>query len=127
MAIHRNIRAAILGGISCCLFLAGCATEDRTKAAASIAVANAAVGDAATADANRYASGDIQNARKALVDAGAAMNKADFERAQLLAQQAEADADLARARTNSAKAQLAVNEINESTRLLRNELGRPGQ
>lgn len=127
MATHRTIRAVVLGGISCCLFLAGCATEDRTKAAASIAVANAAVGDAATADANRYASGDIQNARKALVDAGAAMNKADFERAQLLAQQAEADADLARARTNSAKAQLAVNEINESTRLLRNELGRPGQ
>ena len=127
MATHRTIRAVVLGGISCCLFLAGCATEDRTKAAASIAVANAAVGDAATADANRYASGDIQNARKALVDAGAAMNKADFERAQLLAQQAEADADLARARTNSVKAQLAVNEINESTRLLRNELGRPGQ
>ena len=127
MATLRNIRAVVLGGISCCLFLAGCATEDRTKAAASIAVANAAVSDAATADANRYASGDIQNARKALGDAGAAMNKADFERAQLLAQQAEADADLARARTNSAKAQLAVNELNESTRLLRNELGRPGQ
>ena len=121
MATH-TYRAVVL-----CVFLAGCATEDRTTAAASIAVANAAVNDAATADANRYASGEVQSARKALTDAGAAMNKADFERARLLAQQAEADADLARARANSAKAQAAVNEINESTRLLRNELGRPGQ
>lgn len=116
-----------LGGLFCCALLAGCATQDRTSAAASIAVANAAVTEATAADANRYASGDIQSARRALIQAGAAMNEKEYERAQLFALQAETDANLARARIGAAKAQIAVSELNESTRLLRNELGRSRQ
>jgi hypothetical protein len=121
-----TVRLVALGGVFC-LAAAGCATQDRTGAQASIAVANAAITDAAAADANRYAGGDIQAARSALGEAVAAMNASEYDRARLLALRAEADANLARARTGSAKAQVAANELNESTRLLRNELGRARQ
>jgi hypothetical protein len=132
MATHQqgsigNVRWMALGGIACCALLAGCATEDKTNATASIAVANAAVNEAVAADANRFAGGEIQSARRSLSDAGAAMNEKAYERARLLALEAEADANLAQARTSSAKAQTAADELNESTRLLRNELGRPAQ
>lgn len=122
-----NVRLMTLGGIVSCALLAGCATEDKTNATASIAVANAAVNDAVAADASRYAGGEIQSARRALNDASAAMNDKAYERARLLALEAEADANLAQARAGSTKAQTAVNELNESTRLLRNELGRSAQ
>jgi len=121
-----TVRLVALGG-AFCWAVAGCATQDRTGAQASIAVANAAITDAAAADANRYASGDIQAARSALSEAAAAMNASEYDRARLLALRAEADANLARARSGSAKAQIAAIEINESTRMLRNELGRSRQ
>lgn len=122
-----KVRAMALGGTLCCALLAGCATQDRTSAAAGIAVANAALTDAATVDANQFAGGDIQSARRALSEAAAAMNEKEYERARLLALQAETDASLARARTGSAKARTAANELSASTQLLRSELGRSRQ
>lgn len=114
-------------GSALCALLAGCATQDRTGAASSIAVANAELTQAETGDANRYASGNLQSARESLNVATTAMNDHDYPRARLFAQQAEADAILARARSNAAKAQAAANELTESTRLLRSELGRTAQ
>lgn len=122
-----SLRLAVVSAGLCCSLLAACANQDRTVATTSMAVANAAVADASSVDAGRFAGGELQSARKALVDAGAALNAKEFDRARLLALQAETDASLARAKAASAKAQLAANEINESTRLLRNELGRARQ
>lgn len=120
---RRTVHCAALGGAFCCALLAGCATQDKAGAAASVAVANAAVADAAASGAT----GDILAARMALSEATAALNQKEYDRARLLALQAETEATLARARTSSAKAQTAANEINESTRLLRDELGRARQ
>lgn len=133
MAVHPRIacsslRSIALGGAVCCALLSGCASQQqKTEAVASIAVANAALTDALGADAERFASGDIRAARSSLNDANAALNDRAYERARLLALKAETDARLARARTNSSKAQIAANELNESTRLLRSELGRSRQ
>ena len=132
MATHQatslvTARSMTLGAVFAGALLAGCASGDRTGAAASIAAANAALTAAATADANRYASGELQSARRSLGEAGAAMNEREYERAGLLALEAETDAQLALARANSSKAQVAATELNESTRLLRDELGRARQ
>jgi hypothetical protein len=122
------MNASVWVSILCCSMLAGCASQkDRINAAANLAVANAAVNDAAAADANRLASGDLLAARRTLGEAGTAMDEQQYERTRLLALKAEADAILARARAGSAKVQVAVNEVNESTRLLRDELGRARQ
>jgi hypothetical protein len=126
MAIEQST-VKVLGGLFCCLLLAGCATKERTSAAAAIAVADAAVNDAVAADTARLASGDIDAARKALNDAGAAMKMREYERARLYALQAETDARLARARTSANDALSAATALDESTRLLRDELGRPRQ
>jgi hypothetical protein len=121
------VRSMALGGLCCCALLAGCASQYKTGAAAGMAVASAALADAEAADTNRYASADILVARLALSEAGAAMNERAYERAGLLALQAETGAKLARARVETGKAQLAANELNESTRLLQSELGRSRQ
>lgn len=124
--LQGAMRLAAVGSVLCAL-LAGCATQERTGAASSIAVANAALTEAQAGDASRYASGNLQSARESLGVATTAMNDHDYHRARLFAQQAETDATLARARSNSAKAQAAANELTESTRLLRSELGRTAQ
>jgi hypothetical protein len=120
------MRLAAVGSVLCAL-LAGCATQERTGAASGIAVATAALTEAQAGDANRYASSTLQSARESLAVAAAAMTDHDYHRARLFAQQAETDATLASARSNSAKAQAAANELTESTRLLRSELGRTAQ
>lgn len=126
-ASFNTVRTMALGALCACALLAGCASEDRTGAAAGIAVANAALAEAATVDANRYAVGDLQSARRTLGEASAAMNDGQYDHARLLALEAETDARLAQARANAAKAQVAANELDESIRLLRNELGRARQ
>jgi hypothetical protein len=127
MTPHPTTSPAAIAVALCCALLAGCALQDSTGAAERIAVANAALTDALSTDASRYAGGDVESSRKALIDAGTAMSNGQYERARLLALEAETDANLARARTGAAKAQVAANEIKESTRLLRNEPVRSGQ
>lgn len=72
--------------------------------------------------ANDYAPLDIREARQKLEQAREAMNEGEYERASMLAEQAKADAELAQIKTLSGKAQLAVNELNESIRILKEEV-----
>ncbi len=72
--------------------------------------------------ANDYAPLDIREARLKLEQARDAMNEGEYEKASMLAEQAKADAELAQIKTLSGKAQLAVNELNESIRILKEEV-----
>jgi outer membrane PBP1 activator LpoA protein len=69
-----------------------------------------------------YAPLEIREARMKLDRARTAMNNGDHERAELLAEQAKADAELAQIMTLSGKAQLAVTELRESIRILKEEI-----
>jgi len=89
-----------------------------------MAVSRAAVGDAVSAGAADYAAIDLRNAQIKLDAAGAAINSRDYEQARRYAEEAEVDAKLAATRARSAKAQRAVAEVNESLRVLRDELAR---
>ncbi len=73
--------------------------------------------------ASDYAPLEIRQARQKLVRARAAYNREDYGEAARLAEQAKVDAELAQIKTLSGKAQLAVQELRESIRLLQVELG----
>jgi len=74
--------------------------------------------------AGDYAPLEIRQARQKLEQARAAYNDEDYAKAARLAEQAKVDAELAQIKTLSGKAQLAVNELRESIKLLEEELGK---
>jgi len=122
MSTHAFSPAAVaLLGLTL-LGIAGCATTPPPNE--QMAVARTAVADAVSAGAADYASVDLRNAQDELDRANTAMGARDYERAQRLAESAEADANLAATRARSAKSQRAVAEVKESIRVLREELAR---
>jgi hypothetical protein len=107
------------------LGLAGCATLPPPSE--QMAVTRTAVADAESAGAAEYASVDLRAAQDKLAEANVAMGARDYERAKRLAEESEADANVAAVRARSAKAQRAVAEVQESIRVLREELARAGR
>lgn len=72
--------------------------------------------------AGNYAPLEIREARMKLDQARSAMNDGEYERAEMLAEQAKVDAELAQIMTLSGKAQLAVTELRESIRIMKEEI-----
>jgi hypothetical protein len=111
----------------CCgialLLAAGCASL-KTPATAEVAVSEAAVTDAASAGGTEFAPVEMNGARDKLAQAKQAMTAKDYQLAIDLANAAEADAKLAQAKANSAKAQKAAKALQDDIRLLREEMDR---
>jgi hypothetical protein len=112
--------------IAAVLSLAACASSPPAPTA-SLTGARTAIGDAEKAGAERYANGELGEARQKLTDANSAVEQKDMPRAQRLAEQSHVEADLAAANTAEAKA-LAVNaEMIHSNDTLNQEIQRePG-
>lgn len=104
--------------------LAGCATVYGTAPTEQLAVANAAIGDAAGAGASQYAAADYRNAQRKLDRAHEARSAGDYDAARNLAEEAAADAKLAAARARTAKAERAAAEVQAGIRALRDEIAR---
>jgi hypothetical protein len=67
---------------------------------------------------------EMRSAQDKLAQANRAMGDKDYKRATELANQAQADANLARTKANSAKAQRAADALQDDIRVLREELNR---
>ncbi len=106
--------------------LGGCASSQPPEAtvSADLATAQTALGQAEQAEAATYAALDARNARQKLEQAQQAMERGDRTLARRLAQQAAVDAELAQVKSRSAKARQAVTELQESIRVLREEIER---
>ena len=105
--------------------ISGCATiEPPTE---QMAVSKVAVSNATNAGGNEFAPAEMRAAQDKLERATQAMTTKDYKNAQVLAEQAEADAQLALAKARSAKAQKAALTIQEDSRVLRQELERKVQ
>lgn len=89
-----------------------------------LAVSTAAVASAVSAGSGQFAAADLKLARDKLDRANLAMTSKDHVLARSLAEEAQVDARLAEARANSAKAQKAADELQESRRVLREEMDR---
>ena len=103
------------------LMLAGCATSDSPRE--QIAVARAAV-DRASGLVAAEAPVEVSQAREKLERANAAAARKDYDEARRLAEQAEVDANLAAAKSQSIRSDRALSEVREGIRLLREEIAR---
>jgi hypothetical protein len=107
------------------LVIAGCASVPPPTE--QIAVSKQAVSNATSAGGNEFASADMRAAQDKLDRAIQAMTAEDYKNAQLLAEQAQVDAQLAAAKARSAKAQKAAATVQEDSRVLRKEIDRKSQ
>jgi len=119
--ISQFIRAGLLGVAA--LSAAGC-TSMKTPATASVAVSNAAVDSAAGAGGAEFAPVEMSSARNKMALANKAMAAKDYQLANDLATQAQADAKLAQGKADSAKAKTAADALQDDIRVLREELDR---
>lgn len=105
------------------LTIVGCSSM-KTPATADVAVSKAAVDSAASADGAQYAPLEMRSAREKLARANKALANKDYEVAADLANQAQADANLAQGKAGSAKAKIAADALQDDIRVLREELKR---
>lgn len=89
-----------------------------------MAQARTAVQQAEEAGAIEYAGMEFRRAQQKLEEARAAVADKKHARARRLAEQASVDAELAAAKTRTAKAEEAVEELRESIRVLQQEASR---
>jgi 2-hydroxychromene-2-carboxylate isomerase len=105
------------------LAMAGCASEPHQVA--ELARAQTLVEQAEQGGAQQFAPADLQAARDKLQQAQ--QKHTDDEVTVRLAQEAALDAQVAAARTRSAKAEQALAQVNAGSETLRQEASRPQQ
>lgn len=118
-------RLRALSGVTLCvlaLTLAGCASTPPPTA--ELAVAEAALAHAVAAGSVEMAPTEMSMARDKMRRAQIAMGSRDHDIALQLAQQATVDAQLAEAKTESAKARKSAEALKEAARALREEMAR---
>jgi hypothetical protein len=115
------------GACGALLALAGCASVPPPTE--QLAIARTTVSQAQAATATQHAPVELRAAQSKLDRAQAAMQREQYLEAKRLAEQAEVDAKFAWAKSETAKAQMAVAELEEGIRVLHQELQRraPGQ
>ena len=119
-AIRPMAQAAALVAV---LALSACASQ-KAPATADVAVSRNAVANAMQAGAAELAPVEITAARSKMMRANEALAAKDYKLARELAVQAQADAQLAQSKANSAKATAASNALTEDLRVLRQEVER---
>ena len=111
-----------LAPLACAALLTGCASDPPT--APSIAAGATALETARSAGAPEFAAADLDQARGKLERARALAQAGKNREAIRMAEQAEVDAQLARATAGSERSTRALNEVEASLRSLREELNR---
>ncbi len=105
------------------LTLAACASGPPPPIA-QMTVSASAIDQAVSSGATELAPSDLDAAREKLDRARVAMNAHDNRQALILAEQSQADAQLAMARARSAKTEKAAASLQEDRRILREEIRR---
>lgn len=104
------------------IMLSGCATD--YAPVEQMAVARSAINAASSSGANEFAPLLLKSAMEKMEAAEKAMGLNNYNLARQWAEQAQVDAQLAAATARSAKAQKAADALQESSRVLQNELDR---
>jgi hypothetical protein len=121
MHTYRFPRSTRVLAACCVLGLSACAHEALDNQLAS---SREAVDQARIAGAQKAAPADFDVAANKLDQATAAANTRDKDEAMRLAEQAQVDANLAHAKTDSAQARYAATEMEKSNLVLREALNR---
>lgn len=123
--VHARLRLCVAAGLTGTILLAAaCASmpaPTEARNAAKVAITNAE-----KADAGKYASAEVAEARQKLAMADSAVRAEDMILAEQLAEQSRVEAELASARTAAAKAAAINEEMNRGTDALNEEMQRAG-
>lgn len=125
--MHTHSLSRQLAALACgatVLLLASCASPQKTPATAEVAVSRNPVQHAVPAGAPELAPDEITAARQKMLMANQALAAKDYTRARQLALEAQADAQLAQSKANSAKASAMSSQLNNDLRVLRGEVDR---
>jgi hypothetical protein len=109
----KETKTMQLRGVLCAaalLSLAACSTTQEAPAKAEVTASQNAVDKAASAGAAKLAPAEMNSAHAKMVAANQALAAKDYKLARDLASQAQADAQLAQSKANSAKANAAANK-----------------
>jgi hypothetical protein len=120
---HNLKYLAMSGLVLAALIITGCASVVAPPTD-QIAITKMAVSNAVNAGGTEFAPAEMRAARDKLELAIKAMTEEKYEKAKLLAEQAEVDAQLATSKAHSAKAEKAANTVQEDSRVLHEELNR---
>jgi hypothetical protein len=124
MDAKSNKLVARFAAVAAVLALSACASPNRAPATADVAVSRNAVENAVGAGAAQLAPEEITAARAKMQLANQALAAKDYKKASELATQAQADAQLAQSKANSAKATAASQALDADLRVLRQEVNR---
>jgi len=113
----RGLKLAALA-LGSSFILAGCAGNPPTE---QYALAQSAVNSAVSAGGTEYAAVETKSAQDKFKAAEIAMHDEDYEKAKMLAEQAEWDARVAERKAQAAKAQKAVDDAHQGVEELRQE------
>jgi hypothetical protein len=111
---------ALLAGTA----LLGTGCSSTPPPTAQFAVSSAAIDTARSAGAAEFAAAELNNAQSKLDQARRLAEARRHEPARELAEQAEVDAQVARSKSQAERARRSVTEVEESLRLLREEMNR---
>jgi hypothetical protein len=120
---YRGSRLRVAVGVTAALMLGACASTPPPPTA-SLQAARQAISDAERAEAGRYASGELGEARTKLASADTAVTEKQMTMAQRFAEESRAEADLASAKTADLKAKAVNDEMSRSTNTLVEEMRR---
>jgi PBP1b-binding outer membrane lipoprotein LpoB len=108
--------------IAAAMLVAGCASVPAPVE--QMATSREAVSNASNAGGNEFAPLQLKSAMEKMDAAEKAMVAKDYVRARQLAEEAQVDAQLAGSMARSAKAKKAADELQEGSRILRQEIDR---
>jgi PBP1b-binding outer membrane lipoprotein LpoB len=123
LRLRLNTRPLFAGGILAALLLAGCASAPPAPTE-KLQAAQQAIASAERTEAGRYAAAEMGAARTKLASADVAVTEKRMVVAAQLADESRAEAELASARTASAKATAVNDDMKRNTSILVDEMKR---
>ncbi len=117
-------KTPVIGALLASLVLAACSSA-AAKPDDAMVRAKTAVDQATSAGSAQYAAMDLNSAQSELQTANAAETKGDYKQARYMAEDAEADAELALAKTQAAKAAEAAKQVRQGNQALQDQVNTP--
>ncbi|PSS58391.1 DUF4398 domain-containing protein [Pseudomonas sp. BBP2017] len=122
MAVKRTSNHLAVSGLMVALFvsLGGCASV--AVPTEQVELTRNAVSRAVTADATQFAPVEIKSAQDKLYSVERALGEQNFTQARLLAEQAEADANLAERKARALRTKQQLKEAQQGIEVLKQEM-----